>query len=213
MDNTYTKIEEEVRCIFAQAGGCHDLDHTRRVLDNCLHIGAKEGADLEVLRYAALLHDIARRQQDQSKGRICHAEEGAAQATQILERHGFPPQTIQSIIHCIETHRFRNHKPPLTLEAKVLYDADKLDNIGAIGIGRAFVFAGEHHARVHDPEPRLEDEYEYTSEDTAYREYLVKLSRIKDRLMTREGRRIAEGRHRFMAIFFERLNREVRSED
>ena len=87
-----------------------------------------------------------------------------------------------------------------------------MDSIGAIGIGRAFVFAGEIGAKVHDKNVDIENTKSYSEEDTAYREYLIKLQFIKDNLLTIEGRRIAEGRHKFMVEFFERINREVDGE-
>ena len=91
----------------------------------------------------------------------------------------------------------------------MLFDADKLDSIGAVGIGRAFLFAGEVGARLHDPAIDIRRTRPYTRDDTAYREFLVKLRRVKGRIFTREGRRIAAERHRFMVAFFERLNKET----
>ena len=97
----------------------------------------------------------------------------------------------------------------MTLEARVLFDADKLDSIGAVGIGRAFLFAGEVGARLHDKDVDVGKTKPYTREDTAYREYLVKLRLVKDRMTTREGRRLAAGRHKFMAAFFDRIDKET----
>ncbi|MBN2125674.1 MAG: phosphohydrolase, partial [Deltaproteobacteria bacterium] len=81
----------------------------------------------------------------------------------------------------------------------------KLDAIGAIGIGRAFLFAGEVGAKLHTPHLRPEETLPYTQEDTGYREFRLKLSKIRDRMLTREGKRMAEGRHAFMERFFERF--------
>ena len=102
-------------------------------------------------------------------------------------------------------HRFRGNNPPETLEAKILFDADKLDAIGAIGIGRAFQFAGEVGARLHNPDIDPENTEPYTEDDTGYREFRLKLSKIKDRMLTSEGRRIAKGRHEFMEAFFDKF--------
>jgi uncharacterized protein len=98
---------------------------------------------------------------------------------------------------------------PLTKEAKILFDADKLDSIGAVGIGRAFLFAGEVGARLHNKDRDLSKTLPYTREDTAFREFMVKLRWIKDRMHTAEGRRIAAERHKFMVDFFDRLNKET----
>ena len=81
---------------------------------------------------------------------------------------------------------------PETTEAKILFDADKLDSIGAVGIGRAFLFAGEVGARLHNKDRDLSPTKPYTKEDTAYREYMVKLRHSREKMLTKEGRRIAE---------------------
>jgi uncharacterized protein len=201
-------IKRECQAFFRTARGSHDWDHTERVYRLCLRIGRKEKADLDVLRLAALLHDIGRAEEDRSGGRTCHAVQGALLARKILEKKRIPKELSGRVVRCIETHRFRGGLVPDSLEGKILFDADKLDSIGAVGIGRAFLFAGEVGARLHNPELEVRRTKPYTKEDTAYREFLVKLSRIKDRMFTREGRRIAHGRHKFMADFFERLTRE-----
>jgi len=101
---------------------------------------------------------------------------------------------------------------PSTIEARVVYDADKLDSIGAVGLGRAFLFAGEVGARLHNPEVRPETCPSRGPEDSALREFLVKLRWVRDRLLTDAGRRMASGRHEFMLRFFEELDAEVKGE-
>ena len=204
-----SRIREEAGAFFRSARGSHDWDHTERVYRLCLRIGRKEKADLGVLRLAALLHDIGREEEDRSRGRVCHGKSGAALARRILERLGCGAGTVRAVVHCIGSHRFRRGGAPRTLEARILFDADKLDSIGAVGVGRAFLFAGEIGARLHDRAVDVAKTQPYTREDTAYREYLVKLSRVKDRMTTPEGRRLAAGRHRFMTAFFARLNNET----
>jgi len=204
-----SRVREEAGEFFRGARGSHDWDHTERVRRLCLRIGRKERADPGILELAALLHDIGRGEEDRSHGKVCHARSGARLAKAILERCGCDPATVRAVVPCIRTHRFRRGGAPVSLEARVLFDADKLDSIGAVGIGRAFLFAGEVGARLHDKDIVVERTKAYTREDTAYREYLVKLRRVRDRMTTREGRRIAAGRHRYMAAFFARLNKET----
>jgi uncharacterized protein len=192
-------------------GGCHGPDHTERVHKTALHIGRLMGARLDVLSAAALLHDIGRRYETREQGRICHAEKGAELAGKILEQLDFPAEFIAATVHCIEAHRYRGEKPPKTLEAKILYDADKLDSIGAVGIGRAFLFAGQMGAKLHnDSDVDILACKPYSKEDTAYREFKFKMSKIKDRMLTPEGKRLADERHDFMEVFFERLERETK---
>ena len=188
------------------------MDHVERVIALAEKLAREEGADLEVVKVAALLHDIGRGEEARSRGRVCHACYGAELARKILEEEGLSPDFIERVVRAIRRHRFRGKEAPESLEEKVLFDADKLDSLGAVGIGRAFLFAGEVGARLHNPEVDLEKTEPYSSEDTAWREFKLKLSRIKDRMLTAGGRRLAEERHRFMEEFFERLHREVRGE-
>ena len=205
---TLDDIIEYAKTSFAAARGSHDWDHTERVYRLCMHIGRAEGADLEVLTVAAFLHDVGRSYEDESKGTICHAEKGAEIAKTLLVTYPLSDEKKQNIVHCIGSHRFRGNNAPETLEAKTLFDADKLDSIGAIGIGRAFLFAGEVGAKLHNPQADLHNTRPYTEEDTGYREFKLKLSKIKDRMLTAEGKRLAEERHAFMEGFFERLQQE-----
>ncbi len=117
----------------------------------CMRIGEAEGADMEVLALAAMLHDIGREHETVSKGMVCHAEKGAELA----------------------------------------------------------IFAGEVGAKLHNSGVNIEHTKPYTEEDTAYREFCVKLKHLRDRMLTAEGRRIAEERHRFMEEFFDRLDKEA----
>lgn len=190
-------------------GGCHGPDHTERVYNLALHIGRLMNARLDILGAAALLHDIGRSHEMLSQGKICHANKGAEMSRTILTGLGFSPEMQEAILHCIEAHRYRNNKVPETLEAKILFDADKLDSIGAIGIGRAFLFAGQVGARLHNRGVDVANTSSYSTEDTAYREFLVKLCKIKDKMLTPEGKRLAAERHEFMELFFKRLDKEI----
>jgi uncharacterized protein len=203
------KIKEAAKNHFHGSKGSHDWEHTERVYTLAVHIAEKEGADLEIVKLAALLHDIGREEEDNSNGKICHAQRGSEIAQGLLEQHSLAPDKIKQIVHCIQTHRFRNNQHPETMEAKVLFDADKLDSIGAVGIGRAFLFAGEVGAKLHNKGVDIETTKPYTEEDTAYREYMVKLRHVKDRILTTEGHRLAEERNTFMHNFFSRLDQEV----
>jgi uncharacterized protein len=203
-------IREEAKKFFKNTKGSHDWAHTERVYVLCMRIGRREKADLEILRLAVLLHDIGREEETRLKGKICHAKKSAELARKVLKDHGFDKDKIEKIIHCIETHRFRGQKRPRTREARVLFDADKLDSIGAVGVGRAFLFAGEIGAKLYNRRVDVLKTKGYTKEDTAYREFMVKLKHVKSRMLTKTGRRLAQERHQFMVNFFKRLDREVK---
>lgn len=192
-----------------EVGGCHGPDHSARVHRTALYIGRQMGARLDILSGAALLHDIGRRHETETRGGVCHAGKGAELARGILVELGFSKTFIERVVHCIATHRYRDANRPQSLEAEILFDADKLDSVGAIGIGRAFLFAGQVGARLHNENSDIRNTDSYSVEDTAYREFKVKLCKVKDRMLTPVGKRLAEERHAFMELFFERLEREI----
>ncbi len=216
LNEFFSRVEAEVRRILTSVPACHDWDHTKRVLRNARHLARVEGAGATVVEFAAVLHDIGRARELADRGKTCHAELGARLADRLLRRAGVPDIAfIEHVVACVRTHRYRsrNGETPATLEAKVVFDADKLDSVGAVGVGRAFHFAGRFGARLHNTAAEALASDSYSTEDTAFREYLVKLRKIPERMLTAEGRRLALERRRFMDRFFEQFGREVDGDD
>lgn len=207
-DEILLQIRRLAKQQFSGASGSHDWEHTLRVHRLCRHIGPMESADMLILEAAAFLHDIGRSHQDTSNGSVCHAVKGADMAGRILSSLPLTAACKENIVHCVRSHRFRDGHRPTTVEARVLFDADKLDAIGAVGIARAYLFAGELGARLHNPHIPPEEAEPYSKNDTGHREYIVKLSKIKDTMLTLEGRRMARDRHAFMEAFFSRFLEE-----
>ncbi|MBW5468654.1 MULTISPECIES: HD domain-containing protein [Brevibacillus] len=176
----------------------HDWQHNLRVMAMCERIGREEGADMEVLRLAALLHDIGRAEERQTGE--CHAEISARLAGEWLAERSMTEAFILRVQSAILAHRFRKERPPHTLEEKILFDADKLDSIGAIGVARVFAYTGVIGQPIQSDDP---------NQHTPYKEYTWKLQRIKDKLFTKTAQQIAEDRHRFMTMFFEQWEWEV----
>jgi uncharacterized protein len=208
-----SQIEKKAKKYFVGASGCHDWTHIERVRNLALQIGKKEKADLGVIEIAALLHDIARKKEMESKGLICHAQESAKLSKPILKKYKLDKEQIDNILHCIEAHRFRKSLAPKTIEAKVIYDADKLDGIGAVGIGRDFLFAGYNRTKLYTGKEKYYAskgiDRSYTEDDTGIMEYEFKLKRIKDKILTKTGKKFAQERHDFMVKFFDRFWQEV----
>jgi len=196
--NRKTELSVEgVRALYGD-DTAHDFDHALRVLSTAERIAAAEGADADVVRAAALLHDIGRDEERRCGGD--HARIGSARAREVLA--DWPAPRVDAVCHAIETHRFRSGGPPETLEAKVVHDADKLDAIGAIGVARAFAYGGVHGRRLWAEDGE--------GEHTSLQEFRIKLQRVKERLFTEGAREIADARHGFMVAFFERMGEEVR---
>lgn len=208
------KIKNEAKVFFVGASGCHDWTHVERVHNLAMNIGKKEKADLSILSVACLLHDIGRKEEMKSRGKFCHAERGAEMADRILYKYQLDRDIVDNILHCIITHRYRNAHIPVTIEAKVLFDSDKLDSIGAVGVGRDFLFAGYLQNPLYTGHEKniikLKNDKTYSKEDTAILEYEFKLKNIKNSILTRSGKIIAEERHEYMVNYFKRFWREVK---
>jgi HD superfamily phosphodiesterase len=113
----------------------HGWDHIQRTLDYALRISENEKPDLNILIPAILLHDIDRSEKEHFSSKL---------PEEFLKRAGFSKREREKIIRCIETHSTFSQKSPKTIEEKILFDADKLDSFGAVGIARFFIFAGEN---------------------------------------------------------------------
>ncbi len=206
----FDKLSVKVRKILSTSPRCHDWEHTLRVLHNAKMIASNEkGADKKVIELGALLHDIARADEMAIKGGICHAKKGAELAGKILKDADFDKNICQKVVKCVRRHRFRSDQRPISIEEKVVYDADKLDSVGAVGLGRAFLFAGREGAKVHNTKEEATTSSAYSVNDTAYREYLVKQRHIPDKMQTATGRKIALKRVKFMKDFFDKLDDEI----
>ncbi|MEP7356492.1 MAG: HD domain-containing protein [Anaerolineales bacterium] len=203
---------EQARPYYAGADPVHDFAHILRVLALAERIARAEGADLEIVRAAVLLHDAAGAAPGERAG---HHEAAAEFARGVLEAEGWPGERVEAVLHAIRAHRFRGTEAPRSLEAKILFDADKLDVLGAIGAARTVAFAalagqpltGEVSERF-----RATGEKEPGEPHTPYHEFVFKLAKIKDRLHTPTARAIAAERHAYLTGFFERLGREVKGE-
>ncbi len=222
MNTKYQHIEQIVQSKLTYAA--HDYDHVMRVVALCKVLAqAERSVDMDVLIPAALLHDIAREIEDKDiTGEIDHAVLGAELAQKILQDLSYTDEEIGKITHCIASHRFRSGHEPETAEAKILFDADKLDVIGAVGIARSFMLAGEHGERLHrdialeeyirdnvGENGRIKD----LTKHTAYFEFELKLKKIPERLYTTKAKEIAKTRIEDMDHFFKRLIREISSND
>ena len=204
--------ENEARQLYVDGDAAHDFDHVLRVARMAERIALAEGADLLVVRLAAYLHDVPV-EEPSHEARLAHHLRAAQFARKLLLDRGMEPQKVENVEHCIQAHRFRDQSiQPNTLEAQCVYDADKLDSIGAIGVGRAFTFAGAFGHRLWTEPITQTPPYEARPKNGDYtptHELVYKLQKLQDTLFTKTARQIGVERHRFMLAFFKQLDDEM----
>ena len=189
------KAIEFAREIFAGDGSGHDFDHTMRVYRMATRLAEEEGAELEIVRLAALLHDVDDRK---ISPETC---ENYLRAVTFLKENGAEDETIGKIVEIISQVSFSAHKGiPTTLEGKCVQDADRLDAIGAIGIARTFAYGGSRGRRMHDPHGQ--------DPDATVQHFYDKLLLLKDSMNTATGKRLAQHRDEFMRGFLEEFYAE-----
>ncbi len=206
---------QQARAWYTQSDAVHAFDHVERVYHMAERLALAEGADLEIVRAAALLHDTGETTPG-AEERASHHFAASDFAAEVLRAEGWSEERIAAVQHCIRAHRFRdNREPPSTPEARVLFDADKLDVLGAIGVARAVAYAtlaGEPVFAAPSARFLQSGEEEPGEPHSAYHEYLFKLRKIKDRLFTRTARALAAGRDTYIGQYFEQLQAEIDGE-
>lgn len=237
MDEIHQKLQQIAEKELASSA--HNMEHVMRVRDLCMLLAAAESrenlerkrkglakgeadVDMDVLEAAVLLHDIARAKEDKdSSGNIDHAILGSVMAEKILRDNGYPEEKIKKVVRCIARHRFRGGNEPQTKEEKILFDADKLDILGAIGIARLFMVAGEYEEKTYSDVNmdeyvkgnfvggKLNGRIKNTSRHSPNLEFDTKIIYIPKRLYTQKAKEIAQERLEYMRGFFERLQKEV----
>jgi uncharacterized protein len=188
----------------------HDFFHCQRVVELALKIGQKEKADLWVLQLAGWLHDLGAAQ-----GRKNHELRSAKKAQKILADFGIEQKTIDKVVECVKNHRYSTGKA-VTLEDKVLRDADKLDVMGAIGIGRLFACCGKFK-RIKffngklNPDPAR---YKRTGWSPHILDHIYeKVFLLPDLLNTQTAKKIGQQRIKFVHQFVEQFLKEWSGED
>jgi uncharacterized protein len=204
----YEELKRKIQPYFEEVGG-HEFDHTQRVYNLSLQIAKEEKIDLDVIKASALLHDIARKKQDECENKICHAEEGAKISREILEKTDFPKNKISTVCSAIETHRFSKKLKPETKEAEILQDADRLDALGAIAIGRIFSYSGKNNRPMHNPKIKPQEYKHNTNSETSINHIYEKILELKpETFRTKKAKEIAKERYKFVQEFVNRFVKE-----
>jgi len=206
--DTYELIEKYM--LSCMEDSAHDKEHVYRVLYNALEI-AKDEKDVnyDILITACLLHDIGRKEQFENPD-LCHAMVGGDKAYVFLLENGFDEEFAGQIRKCIQSHRYRKSNPPESIEAKILFDADKLDVVGAIGIARTLVYKGAVSEPLYSifPDGTISNG-EGDKEPSFFQEYKYKLEKLYNRFYTERGEELAKAREHAAVEFYNSIYKEV----
>ncbi|WP_136689159.1 HD domain-containing protein [Halorhabdus amylolytica] len=202
------------RPYYEDAFPAHDIFHAKRVRDVALRLATQhpDGVNRDVLAAAAWLHDIGRPLE--RIGEIDDHDEWAAdEATNLLAAEGVASDRIAAVEHCLRAHSIRTSSPdPETLEAQLLFDADKLDATGVIGLVRLACIVGERSGRVGEQYAIIDDAATLTdgAPELPDVDLLREWARERlDALYTESGRCLGESRWDVMEDFFDRFAREI----
>jgi len=186
----YTMLEEYM--LSCMEDSAHDKEHIYRVLYNALQIAeTEEMVDYDLLITACLLHDIGRKEQNEDPA-LCHATVGGEKAYSYLMKNGFDTSFAERVKRCIQSHRYREKNLPESVEAKILFDADKLDAVGTVGIARTLLYQGANAEPLYalNKDGIVSDGTDDNGE-TFFREYKFKLEKLYDRFFTVKGKAMA----------------------
>lgn len=210
-------VKKELSC------SAYNLDHSMRVFNLCKLIAKNEkDVDMEVVQIAALMHDIGQtKESSDPSGDTDHAVESAKMAGEILKSMDFSESKIKHIQKCIISHRFRTANKPKTKEAQIVFDADKIDGIGAIGIARMFSWTGKNGAHIYKKTDlkkyaeenltggsingRIKDKTKHSPQI----EFEIKVGQMRGRLYTKKAKKIFDDRVQYMEDFHNRLEKEI----
>ena len=191
----------------------HDKHHVYRVLNFALDIAAvTEAYDADVLLAACLLHDIGRERQFADIS-LCHAQVGGDMAYEYLLSRNWPADKAEHVKKCVSSHRFRMNSRPESIEAQILYDADKLDACGALGIARTLIYGGQVTEPLYilDGDERIITGGGGAEISSFMQEYNYKLKNVYTAFYTKRAKEIALKWQQAAIDFYEGLHMEVTS--
>lgn len=203
--NIVEAISQQIKSQFEDDATGHDWHHIQRVLNLSRHIQASEGGDLEIIELAALLHDIS-----DHKFNGGQLDAGGKIAFELLTSAGYPAERAEKVKYIVDNVSYKGANTTAemhSLEGQIVQDADRLDAIGAIGIGRTFAYGGHKGQPMYDPDlsPTLHDSFDSyaKSKGTTINHFHEKLLLLKDRLNTETARKMGQQRHDLMEKFLD----------
>ncbi len=217
--NWLLKLAQETMLSEGSEDAAHDYDHLERVMILAETISAREGVylpNLPTIWAAVAFHDIGQERERQHGGD--HALIGANMAADLLTGTHFPQEAIPVVRQAIRDHRLTGNNIPQSIEGRILYDADKIDCLGAIGIGRLYLITGRRNQKVYSPvpaeivepvDPHVVRTLRNRADYSPVIEFQLLFGDLPDRMTTPAGKILAQERYTYMKEFFTRLQKEV----
>lgn len=210
MNSIVGTIQNLIKSQFEGDATGHDWHHIMRVLNMSRHLQKIEGGDLEIIELAALLHDISDHKFNGGK-----LDEGGKVAYALLLDHGYDKERAEKVKYIVDNVSYKGANTPTEmsiLEGKIVQDADRIDAIGAIGVGRTFAYGGHKNQPMYAPEleAKLHNSFEeYANDKTCtINHFHEKLLLLSDRLNTDAAKEIGKQRHQFMEDFLNQFYAE-----
>jgi uncharacterized protein len=187
----------------------HGFEHVQRVYHLSMHLAQQEQADGFIVGMAALLHDLGRTTRGPTRS---HTEHSAKLAKQLLVSYDLPSETLQAILHAVLAHGYHHGTRPATLEARVLYDADRLDSLGASGVMR-WAMTMKHgrwpQTRTYHPDDPFAPWRDPDAQNYLLDRFFTKLLKLQDAMTTNTGRAMAARRIDFLHLYLQELQHEL----
>ena len=192
----------------------HDLCHFRRVWATAQKLAVDEDVDMLVILTACYFHDIvslAKNHPQRQRSSILAAEETRRLLREEFEQ--FPAEKIEAVCHAIAAHSFSAQIAPLTTEAKIVQDADRLEALGAIGLARVFAVSGALGVALFDGEDPLAQHRPLDDKRYALDHFQTKLLKLPQTMQTARGKQLAQHNAQFLVEFMAKLGAELAGEN
>lgn len=212
-------LKPEITEMFKQDSSGHDISHLERTMNLALNIQEYEGGDRVIIGISAFLYDIHRLMQNQL-GHFVSPKESLGRVKEVLNKIDLTEEQVNKILHAIEYHEVYNWNKPNNKEEDIntliLQDADNLDAIGAIGIGRTFSYGGSHKVLMYDSSVPLNQNEKYSEENgddpSTIHHFYHKLFNLAENMNTDKAKKLAKERIEFMRLFVDEFLREWKGE-
>ncbi|WP_075183544.1 phosphohydrolase [Pantoea sp. 1.19] len=207
------RFEKWLQEAWPQADKAHDVAHLARVWQTAQHIMQHTEANALLVLAGCYFHDVVNLPKDHPQRHLA-SRLSAEETRRILQQvfPDFPPELREPVAHAVHAHSFSAAVPPLTPEAKIVQDADRLESLGAIGLARVFYVSGALGQALFHPQDPLGHQRELDDSRWALDHFQTKLLRLPDTMQTEEGRRLAQHNADFLVTFMAKLSAELKGD-